>query len=57
MHYCLEMNYVRVMAEPADRVCVLCACGLYFFFLLLEIGEAGTLELFMLLLSEIFMTS
>lgn len=50
------MNYVHVMAKPADPVCV-CMCVVCIFSLLLEIREAGTLELFVLLLSEIFMTS
>lgn len=38
MWYCLEMNYVHVMAEPADRVCVRARARVVcIFFLLLEI--------------------
>lgn len=50
MWYCLEMSSVHVMAEPAAAVSVsLCVCVVCVLFLLLEIREPGTLELFMLL--------
>lgn len=53
LHHCLH-----AMAKPADRGCGCLWCGVGFLFPLpLEIREAGTLELFMVLPSEIFMAS